>query len=259
MNLFITAGFLYTSVASAFAPPSKTIWRTSLQSSLGDEIRSSQSIFDNIAYTSRSTSHNTEHNSGYAPISQSTGQVGTYGVIGETFHRNVPIDYNSSKSAKPVFVPHSSTGAGYAPMSNASPNYYYRHVPTDYNACKSFTISQHELEYFQKDASKQQFTPHSSTGAGGSTMSTSAQYHYAPSDYNSCKSFSVSEHQITHYHNDERAAYSKTNTQTFSDRRIIDLNSKAAAFVPHSSTGAGGAPMSANSPLYQNGRVERSG
>jgi hypothetical protein len=171
-----TVSFLYTSVASAFTPPVKPIPRISLQSSLGDEIRASQSIFDNISYTSRSTSHNTEHNSGYAPISQSTGQVGTYGVIGEAPRRNVPIDYNSSKSARPAFVPHSSTGAGNTPMSNASPNNNYRHVPTDYNACKSFIASEYELAYFQKDAPKQQFTPHSSTGAGSSIIGTSSQY-----------------------------------------------------------------------------------
>jgi hypothetical protein len=47
------------------------------------------------------------------------------------------------------------------------------------------------------------------------------------------------------------------NTQTVNESsKIVDINSKAAPFIAHSSTGAGGAAMSANSPMYQNGRYQ---
>lgn len=256
MNISLIASLLACaciSLTSAFTCNKNAIPSSSLHSSLGDEIRDSQSIFDNISYTSRSsTTQNTiGHNSGYAPVSQSTGQVGNYGVIGETPERNVPIDYNSSKSSRPAFVPHSSTGAGNALMSNASP---YRHAPTDYNACKSFSVSQDELGYF-RGGTQQQFTPHSSTGAGDYKSAVS-QSRYAPSDYNSSKSFASSTNEIVYYKHGSVNQSAADNVESSGHNKSIDLNSKAAPFVPHSSTGAGGGAMSANSPFYQNGRYQ---
>lgn len=165
--------------------------------------------------------------------------MGTHGVIGEIA---------SARTAPAPFVPHSSTGAGKATMSLASPS--YRHAPTDYNACKSFTPLEDELSYFQQ--AKQSFDPHSSTGASRNTDMISR---YAPTDYNSSKSFSSHEKEVLYQ--DVRMNHSSTidaQTPNVHIDRFTDLNSKAAPFVPHSSTGAGGSLMSAASPSF---RTER--
>jgi hypothetical protein len=181
-------------------------------------------------------------------MSLSTGQVGTYGVIGETtFDRVASIDGNSRKTRYAPFVPHSSTGAGGAPVSNASP---YRHVPIDYNACKSFSVSNEELSYFQNASTKQEFSPHSSTGAIVSSVGTMSQSRYAPTDYNSCKSFSLSADEMPYYLNTAAKSASSGNNKS-----SVELL-KAAPFVPHSSTGAGEAPMSPASPSFYGGRYQ---
>ena len=255
MAIFYIVNALFLSHALAFTPQNRVFSPSSLQLSLGDEIRESQSLFDNIEFTSRSISANNSvhqnRSGGYAPISQSTGQVGTYGVIGEIYHRNIPTGLDSSTSSKhkSAFVPHSSTGAGGARMSPASP---YRHAPVDYNSCKSFFVSEDELSYFQ--SANQQFIPHSSTGAAISfaSLNSNSPNNYAPTDYNSSKSFSLSRHEIAYEQNDQSELTPITDTTT-----SVDLNSKVAPFIPHSSTGAGGAPMSAASPSYQSGRYQR--
>ena len=250
--VFCIVNYIFLSHALAFTPQTRVVYSLPLRLSLGDEIRESQSLFDNIEFTSRSTSANNvghqNRSGGYAPVSQSTGQVGTHGVIGESNDRNIPTAHYSiipSKHESP-FVPHSSTGAGGSRTSSASP---YRHVPVDYNACKSFSVSDDELSNFQ--SANQQLICHSPTGSGFSSVTPKSNdpNRYAPTDYNSSKSFSVSQQPISNEQNDPLQI-----PPIVDMNESVDINSKTAPFIPHSSTGAGGAPMSAASPFYQTGR-----
>lgn len=261
--------------ASAFTPSTRGT-KSSLhrQSSLA-QVRegaasSSQSIFDNIQYTSRSTaaiiadsttiiSGDTvrEARSGYAPVSQSTGQVGTIGVIGDTttthHHRPASLtNYNDNTMNASAFNPHSSTGA-----SRVAPNSCYdRHAPVDYNACKSFTVSESDLYFEQSSASTNnsnttpRFNRHSSMNGISSDKRHAATTNvgYTPTDYNSSKSFTTSQNEISYFrpnNNDDDANNFKSTGR--------NDNSKPTPFIPHSSTGAGGGRMSSSSPLYQRG------
>ena len=291
--------FLCAQMASAFVPSTRRPKSLSNLQSSFDEVRhegasTSQSIFNNIQYTSRSTtaiadteastssrrrivSGDTlrEARSGYAPVSQSTGQVGTFGVIGDaTSNHNHPAaasstnnNYNHGSNQSPrssAFIPHSSTGAGSA--SRINPNSpQYRHAPIDYNACKSFVIPQSDLSYFQQvsDNSLQQFNPNSSINGASSDnnrrVTTSNDLGYQPTDYNSSKSFIISQNELSHF----QPSATPTTTMYSPSQYISDVdsfgrnneNSKPnTPFVPHSSTGAGGGRMSDASPFYQNGR-----
>eukprot|EP00804_Cyclotella_cryptica_P011975 CCRYP_004455-RA/>CCRYP_004455-RA protein AED:0.44 eAED:0.44 QI:0/-1/0/1/-1/1/1/0/239 len=128
-----------------------------------------------------------------------------------------PVDYNSHKfisgSVRSApFVPHSSICAAGNRMMSATDSLGDRHSPADYNSHKFISHSEASV-----DAIK--FGSRSLISTGGAPISRRIQSN-GPVDYNYHKSMSA---------------------------RSVG----AAPFVPHSSTGAGGAAMSPSSPSYR--------
>jgi hypothetical protein len=176
---------------------------------------------------------------GYAPISHATGQIGTYGVVGaSSYECNAPADYNSHKTGNPApFVPHSSTVDGRGPFGSSPSPHHNIHTPLDYNSCKLFTVSGDELQYFQGTAqstSTAPVVPQSSTVAGRNPIST------AP--------ISQSTGQVGTYGVIDAASNYRDGPVDYNSHK--SASGRAVQFVPHSSTGAGGAPMSNASPSY---------
>eukprot|EP00956_Cyclotella_meneghiniana_P038597 scaffold156744_cov58-Cyclotella_meneghiniana.AAC.1 len=236
-------------MASAFVPSTRRPKSLSNLQSSFDEVRhegasTSQSIFNNIQYTSRSTT----------TISDTEASTSSWRRI---------VSGDTLREARSGYAPVSQSTGSASRINPNSPQ--YRYAPIDYNACKSFAIPQSDLSYFQQssDNTLQQFNPNSSINGASSDnnrrVTTSNDLGYQPTDYNSSKSFIISQNELSHF----QPSATPTTTMYSPSHYISDVdsfgrnneNSKPnSPFVPHSSTGAGGGRMSDASPFYQNGR-----